>query len=255
MRSAARRSEAKAASIATPAFRDTFVRRSVREQVGNKLAAMIASGILRVGDALPGERDLAMALNVSRESVRSAIQALAARGILQVAQGTRTRVVKAEVGAVTIGFATARAVDAYEIDDVHAARLLVEREVVAAAARRMDGETLQELEKLLKAQQAAINDPIRYLISDREFHVTIYRQSGNRLLADFATDLYAYVIDRRRLAVSRPGAIAINYRDHLAIFQALRDRDVNGAVTAFTRHTERIYDTTRPMLDTRFARS
>ena len=248
MRAAARRSEA-VALMSVPAFRDTIVKRSVRDQVGNKLAALIASGLLRVGDPLPGERDLALALNVSRETVRGAIQALAARGILEVSHGARTRVVKPDVGAITIGFATARAIDSYDIEAVHATRLLVEREVVAAAARRMDDETLAELAKLLKAQQAAIDDPVRFLISDREFHVTIYRSSGNLLLADFATDLYAYVIGRRRLAVSRPGAIAMSYRDHRAIFAALARRDAPAAVAAFTTHAERIYDTTRSVLE------
>ena len=248
MRSAARRSEA-VALMSVPAFRDTIVKRSVKEQVGNKLAALIASGLLRVGDSLPGERDLAIALNVSRETVRGAIGELAARGILEVSHGARTRVAKPDVGAVTIGFATARAIDAYDIEAVHATRLLVEREVVSAAALRIDSETLTELEKLLRAQQAAIDDPVRFLISDREFHVTIYRSSGNPLLADFATDLYAYVMGRRRLAVSRPGAIAASYLDHCAIFEALGCGNAAGAVSAFASHTERIYDTTRSLLE------
>ncbi len=248
MPSAARKSEA-VALMSVPSFRDTIVKRSVKDQVGNKIAALIASGILRVGDPLPGERDLALALNVSRETVRGAIQVLSARGILEVSHGARTRVLKPDVGAVTIGFATARAIDAYGIEAVHEARLLVEQEVVAAAARRIGEDTLIELEKLLKAQQAAIDDPVRFLISDREFHVAIYRSSGNPLLADFATDLYAYMMDRRRQAVSRPGAIATSHREHLAIYQALIRRDEAAVVRAFAAHTERIYDTTRSVLE------
>lgn len=235
--------------MSVPAFRDIIVKRSVKDQVGNKIAALIASGILRVGDPLPGERDLATALNVSRETVRGAIQDLAARGILEVSHGARTRVVRPDVGAVTIGFASARAIDSYPIEAVHEARLLVEQEVVAAAARRVDDETLMELDKLLKAQQTAIDDPVRFLISDREFHVTIYRSSGNPLLADFATDLYAYMMDLRRQAVSRPGAIAQSHRDHLAIFAALSRHDEAAVVRAFSVHTERIYDTTRSVLE------
>ena len=235
--------------MSVPAFRDSIVKRSVKEQVGNKLAALIASGILRVGDPLPGERDLAAALAVSRETVRGAIQSLAARGILEVSHGARTRVVTPNVGAVTIGFATAKAVDAYDIESVHATRLLVESELVGAAAQLMDDETLAELEKLLNAQEAAVDDPVRFLISDREFHLTIYRASGNALLADFATDLYSYVTDRRRLAVSRPGATAASHGDHLAIYAALSKRDPVAAVRAFAAHTERIYETTRSTLE------
>lgn len=227
---------------------DRSQKRSVKDQVGNKIASLIASGILQVGDTLPSERDLATALAVSRETVRGAIQQLALRGIVAIAHGARTRVVKPDVGTVTIGFASARAIDSYNIDAVHATRLLVEREVVAAAARAIDDETLEALARMLKAQQDAKDDPVRYLISDREFHVTIYRASGNLLLADFATDIYGYVIERRRLIVSRPGAIVASYQDHLAIFEALKSRDVDAAVRSFEIHGERIYRTTRAVL-------
>ena len=224
-------------------------KRSVKDQVGNKLEALIASGILQVGDALPSERDLATALAVSRETVRSAIRELALRGIVAIAHGARTRVVKPDVGTITIGFASARAIDSYDIDAVHATRLLVEREVVAAAARAIDADTLECLARMLKAQQAATDDPVRFLISDREFHVTIYRASGNLLLADFATDIYGYLIERRRMIVSRPGAIETSYQDHLAIFEALKRRDVDAAVRAFAVHADRIYRTTRSVLE------
>lgn len=248
MRSAPQAPQAKT-PMSLSAFRDGMHKRSVKDQVGNKLEALIASGILQVGDALPSERDLATALAVSRETVRSAIRELAARGIVAIAHGARTRVVKPDVGAVTIGFAIARALDSYDIDAVHATRLLVEREVVAAAARAVDADTLKSLARMLKAQQAATDDPVRFLISDREFHVTIYRASGNLLLADFATDIYGYVIERRRMIVSRPGAITASYQDHLAIFDALKHRDVGAAVRAFEVHADRIYTTTRSVME------
>ena len=252
MRAVARKPDAvKLMSI--PMVRDTIVKRSVKDQVGTKLAALIASGILRVGDTLPGERDLALALNVSRETVRGAIQALAAQGVLDVSHGARTRVVRPDVGAVTIGFASARAIDAYRVEDVHEARLLVESKLVAAAATALTDETLAELAKLLRAQQAAADDPVRFLISDREFHVLIYKTSGLPLLADFATDLYGYVMDRRRQAVSQQGAIASSTRDHVAIYEALARRDAEAAVAAFRAHTERIFDSTRSQLAVRTA--
>ena len=50
--------------------------------------------------------------------------------------------------------------------------------------------------------------------------MAIYRSSGNPLLADFVTDLYAFMLDHRRLAVSQPGAIEKSYRDHVAIYEA-----------------------------------
>src|SRR6185312_12504932 len=191
-----------------PTFREGIVKRPITNVISDKIAELIASGILQVGDALPSERELAVALNVSRDAVRGGIQNLAARGILEISQGARTRVRRSDVGPVTVGIATARAVEAYDIEAVHAARLLVEREVVADAARHMDVRRLALLDTLLDAQKKAIEDPVRFLICDHEFHAAIYQASPNRLLADFSTDLYSYMMEYRRQVMSRPGAIA-----------------------------------------------
>jgi DNA-binding GntR family transcriptional regulator len=69
------------------------------------------------------------------------------------------------------------------------------------------------------------------------------------LLADFVIDLYTFMLDHRRVAVSRPGAIQKSYRDHVAILEALRARDPNAVVEAFSRHIHRIYATTVAILD------
>ncbi|CAH1651126.1 FadR/GntR family transcriptional regulator [Chelatococcus asaccharovorans] len=231
-----------------PSFRDAIVKRSLKDVIADRIAGLIASGIVQVGDALPSERELASSLNVSRETMRGAIQILAARGILEISHGARTRVVRADVGPVTIGVGPARAINAYDIDSVHAARLLIEREVAADAARRIDDATLATLEGLLAVQKEAFNDPVGFLICDREFHVTIYRASGNALLADFAADLYSYMMEYRRLAVARPEAIATSYADHAAIVAALRAHDPDAAVAAFAVHTDRIYQTTQTVM-------
>lgn len=228
-----------------PSFREAIVKRSLKDVIADKIAGLIASGILQIGDALPSERELASSLNVSRETTRGAIQILATRGILEISHGARTRVLRADVGPVTIGLGPARAINAYDIDSVHAARLLVEREVVAAAARRIDDETLAALDALLAVQKEAFDDPVGFLICDREFHVAIYKASDNALLADFATDLYSYMMEYRRMAVARPDAIATSYADHSAIVDALRARHPDATVAAFAIHTDRIYQTTQ----------
>jgi DNA-binding FadR family transcriptional regulator len=104
------------------------------------------------------------------------------------------------------------------------------------------------LDTLLNAQKRAIEDPVRFLISDHEFHAAIYQASPNRLLADFSTDLYSYMMEYRRRVMARPGAIAISYSDHLAITEALRAHNPEAAVEAFATHTGRIYTTTQGLM-------
>lgn len=230
-----------------PQIGQSLARRTAREMIADKLMALVATNMLKPGDELPSERELAQVLGVSRETVRGAIQSLAAHGIIEVSQGSRSRVGDVDLGHLPITIASSNAIDSYDLDSVHAARLHVELKVVGDAAERIDEEALRKLDALMEAQRAG-DGPMRFLICDREFHVTIYRACGNPLLADFVTDLYTYMMDYRRRAMARPGAIAASYDDHVAILEGLKARDRAAVVAAFEQHLVRIYESTREML-------
>jgi DNA-binding FadR family transcriptional regulator len=231
-----------------PHLKADLARRTVRERISDKLASLIASGILQIGEELPSERDLAALLAVSRETVRGAIQTLAATGVVAVNQGSRTRVVSRKIDTLKIGGARPSAINFYELDSVHKARVLIERSVAAEAAVHIDDSTLGRLEQSLAIQKQTMHDPVHFLICDREFHLTIYRSCGNPLLADFVADLYTFMLDHRRIAVSQPGAIDKSYLDHVAIFKALRAHDPQAVTDAIGRHIDRIYATTIEIL-------
>lgn len=222
-------------------------KQSMKDFVVQKIATFIATGILGVGDPLPSERELAAALSVSRETVRGAILILSTKGILSVAQGTRTVVASSEVGELAVQSARFRDISGYSLDDVHEARLLIEDQVARAAAGRIEAATLETLRKSIEAQEAAVDDPVRFLICDREFHTTIYRAGGNAALADIAADLYSYLLDHRRRAVAQPSSIATSIADHRAILVGLEARDPEAAASAFAVHETRIYTTTKQL--------
>lgn len=68
-------------------------------QIEDGLAARICGGDMKVGDRLPAERDLAEELCVSRGTIRQALDALAARGLVErgVGRGTFVAAGKVEV--------------------------------------------------------------------------------------------------------------------------------------------------------------
>jgi DNA-binding FadR family transcriptional regulator len=222
-------------------------KQSMKDFVVRKIATLIATGILDVGDPLPGERELAAALSVSRETVRGAILILSTKGILSVTQGTRTVVAATDVGELAVQSARYRDISGYSLDDVHEARLLIEDQVARAAAGRIEASTLETLRKSIEAQEAAIDDPVRFLICDREFHTAIYRAGGNAALADMAADLYSYLLDHRRRAVAQPSSIATSIADHRAILAGLEAHDPDTAARAFAVHETRIYTTTKQL--------
>jgi DNA-binding GntR family transcriptional regulator len=64
---------------------------------------------------MPSERELTAAFSVSRESVRSAIQDLASRGLVEVSQGARTRVLSTEGAARDFKIASPHAINSYDL--------------------------------------------------------------------------------------------------------------------------------------------
>lgn len=224
---------------------EVIYKQTTKDMIRDKIVSLIASGILQVGDELPSERELAAMLMVSRETARGAMQRLAGEGIVTVSQGARTRVAKVDVdvGSHRIGVTNPSSINGYSLDAVHEARLLVETAVVADAARHLTVNDIKRLEDSIAAQEAACADPVRFLICDREFHLTIYYASGNRLLADFVVDLYTYMLEHRRIAMGKPGAIEKSLDDHRCIVNALKMRNPEAVSAAFANHILRIRET------------
>lgn len=219
-------------------------KRTVKDQVADKLAYMIQSGLLQVNDELPSERELAATLQVSRESIRGAIAVLAARGMIEVSQGARTRVVG------TAGMTLAESVGALSafkdqpIERVTEAREVVEVQIIKLASQRISSAALERLDQLLQDQALMHSDPVAFQISDREFHGVLYSSCANQLLENFVTDLYDYALDYRRQALRRPGAIQQSVKDHEQILKALMAKDAVRAEKAMLGHLTHIYTTT-----------
>jgi DNA-binding FadR family transcriptional regulator len=227
-----------------PGGESSIAKRTVKDQISDKLAYMIHTGLLRPGDELPSERQLAETLGVARESVRGAIAALQSRRMIEVSQGARTRVIGPGTGTLSDSVAALERMKGRSVEEVAEARAAVEEQVVRLAAVRIRDMALDRLERLVEDQSAMLADPVSFQISDREFHATLYKASGNGLLADVVSDFYDYALDFRRMALNRKGSIARSVADHRAIVAALKAHDPDQAAQAVIHHLERVRKTT-----------
>ena len=89
-------------------------------------------------------------------------------------------------------------------------------------------------------QEKATDDPVKFLIADRAFHIAIYQSCGNALLSDLAATLYSYQLNDRRRAIGKPGAIAQSISDHRRILAALIARDAQALAEALAREVTSI---------------
>ena len=229
-------------------LRSAVSKRTMREQITDRLAGMILTGLLRPGDALPGERELANQLDVSRETVRGAIQALAARGLVEVAQGARSRVLPPAQGVARPAPAAR-----YTPEEVQGARLVLEVAAAHAAAQHADEATCARLRLLVEEQGRALDEPAAFHICGTEFHTTLQRAGGNRLLAALLAEAYGQSSELSHRALAAPGAMRRSWLDHKRILAAIEARDPEAAAAAMRRHLDRLGSAARRTGDRRDA--
>ncbi|MFF4865234.1 FadR/GntR family transcriptional regulator [Streptomyces sp. NPDC001231] len=220
---------------------------AVTDEAIEKIKGMIVSGVLRPGERLPKESELAAELGLSRNSLREAVRALSLIRILDVRQGDGTYVTSLDPQLLleAMGFV----VDFHRDDTVLeflAVRRILEPAATAMAASRISDEQLDALDARLDALGGdpsveglvACDPSVEELVAcDLEFHRGIARGCGNSVLCSLLDGLSGpttRALVRRGLA--RRDAVGRTLREHRAILGALRDRDAEAARSWATVH-------------------
>ncbi|MFG6176264.1 FadR/GntR family transcriptional regulator [Halomonas sp. THAF12] len=227
--------------------------RTKKEILADKLTDMVLTGLLRDGDELPSERELAQLFGVSRETVRGALAQLTAHGLANVSHGSKSRICANE--AVIERFQhhpshrQEAEVNRYDVDSVFESRLVVEAAIARRAARYIDDAGLTKLDRLLEAQSQLFDSPVHFQLSDQNFHKLISEYARNDILLRYSEELYAYGLNIRRQVMVETGSIEQSYREHGRIVEALRAGDPDAAERAMLSHLDSVYRTTREKLD------
>ncbi|MDF1563167.1 MAG: GntR family transcriptional regulator [Deltaproteobacteria bacterium] len=124
------------------------------DEIIEHLQRKILSGTIPVGERLPPERELAAELGTNRNTLREALRALEAQGLVKARQGDGVRVLDfrktGELNLIAPFFLAAEGEDrARLLADMLRIRRLVAREAVVLAARRATPGEVVRIEKLL----------------------------------------------------------------------------------------------------------
>ena len=218
----------------TSSDRTTFRPRQRYEQIAERLADDIRSGVLAPGERLPSERDLARTLEVSRASVREALASLALQGVVETRHGA---------GTFVVGLPPSEPPHDASPSAVLEARLALEPAVARlAAARGLADETA---EKLLEAMDAEPMDIATWNASDRLFHRQLAAMTGNPVLLAFA-DHVAALMDEplwQRLrddSIAIAGRTRIHVAEHRMIYEAIVAGDAEAAAFYSVQHINRV---------------
>lgn len=205
----------------------------VPELVMQSLIAAIDSGSISVGGELPSERDLAETLGVGRGSLRECLAILEFLGAIEI-RGNRKIVIRdADYIQKAISFVrVSNQADMQE--DFNEFRRISEVAIVGLACQRATEEDLKTLEGILKDLEAAPGD----YMNDVRFHDALAVASHNMMLAATIHLVTSMIAEIRIRFFGRPDYQRRSMESHTAIYEAVRDRDVERAKREMVKHLE-----------------
>ena len=206
-----------------------------------RIRDLIRKGELAPGQRLPPERRLAEAFGVSRNSLRQAFQALAERKIIESRQGDGTYLLTSPDTALA-GDAILDAINAQSglLHDIIEFRQMMEPQIAALAARRIEPAALDRLKILVCDQQRALMAGRADDGFDAEFHRQLVQSAGNQVLSQVMSAIETIVNQTRSTWLQSSERRNASATGHLRIIDALESGDAEAAFTAMKTHIAQI---------------
>jgi GntR family transcriptional regulator, transcriptional repressor for pyruvate dehydrogenase complex len=206
------------------------------DEVARQLRALMERGVLRPGDQLPPERDLAARFGVSRATVRQALSALQSAGLVEslVGRGTFARADGAT--ASVTGLVEALRMAQGTLSDQLDVRRLIEPQVAREAAIRAQPDDLAFIRESIARQETRAARRQPFVEEDSAFHLAIARATGNPLLAKMVEGIHGLLRESRERSLATEEGVRFSLEGHRRIAAALLDGDGQAAYDAMVAH-------------------
>jgi len=204
-----------------------------------KLKRAIETGIYAHGDRLLPERELAASFKTARNTIRSALQQLEDEGLVirRVGSGTFVDYDRTKTSSplnISESMSPLQLIEA---------RFAVEPYVIRLAAINATRNDLENMEVVIKRLEACGDDKDAFTLLDGEFHEHLARCSKNPLLLNFLQQISRIRTHAQwrvmKEDVLSPQQIKAYNKQHRAMYDALRERNVSEAVNLIGEHLEK----------------
>jgi len=214
-------------------------RKTLAQEVADRLIEGISSDEYAIGEKLPIESELMKIYGVGRSSIREAIKILSIQGILNVQQGVGTFVVSKNAHE-TLDSQMNKA----QIEEVQEVRSLLDSKIAAKAAINRTEEDLKTIKKYLdlRYQFAEENLATECYQADINFHLAIAESCGNNLLKEIykvATKHIMSSFETRHH--NNTESFKISQKIHTDLFNAIENGDAEKASVIAQKIVDQIY--------------
>jgi DNA-binding FadR family transcriptional regulator len=210
-----------------------------------RIREYILENQLQPGDKLPTEEQLATALQVGRTAVRETFRRLEALGIVESHQGVGRVVREFNFDPILNGLYHGLVYRGDNIMQVLGIRRALDEYFIKDAIENLQEEDLRQLEAIVQRMKDGGAENPNFHQEDHDFHALLYSRCDNPLAAqlfEITWKVRLYAADRHvALSATQPGSAA----EHLAILNALKQRDVALARQILAAHHDSVAESLR----------
>lgn len=215
---------------------------NIADQVFEQMKNMIFSRRWAAGSKIPSENELASLFNVSRVTIRTAIQKLTALGLLESKVGEGTFVKKVTPSVYLNALVPALVLSPQDDREILEFRRGIETEIIRLAALRTTEEEINTLIQI-NANMNELKEKgeiKKYIDEDFKFHLEIAKAAKNRTFVDvwfiLKDILYTHFTDM----VNKGPDLGYSY--HKEMIEAIKKRDPYQADYYVRRLIQRLLD-------------
>ena len=210
------------------------------EKVAQQIRGLIRDGLLKPGDKLPPERELAETFQVSRSSLRDAIRSLEVMGLVEPRQGEGTVVLDLDARALVNPLSTILQQKRELIGELLELRRIIEPPLAARAAAHATADELAFMEEILERQKEKVDRGELAIEEDSEFHYAIASAAKNSVILKVVDMFMDLLRESRERSLQVEGRLLKSFLGHKRILSAVRRHDTPAAESAMRRHIEEI---------------
>lgn len=211
-------------------------RTKLHDSVVDDMLRLIRQGEFKWGERLPTEPELSERFDVSRGTLRAAIQELVRLGLLEVRQGDGTYLRSPDNETLTQPFQAMLASEPFLASELVQLRRLLEPEIASLAAKKCTSKNAATLRSLLEEQRQRTQKGETLAAQDLAFHHEIARIADNHLIRKILTMLHHLLNDLRYEAYASDEATTV--KQHQKILDAVVKNDSDKARQAMLTHLE-----------------
>jgi GntR family transcriptional repressor for pyruvate dehydrogenase complex len=207
--------------------------RKISDEIVNQFIDLIERGILKPGDQLPPEREMALELGISRLPLREALKALQAMGFINTQNRRKTFVQSMTKTSVQDPLRIVLENDIQRVFELLEIRQALESWAAARAAQKIDDAGIDTLSMITEKMKKDLANGDLGAKADADFHFAIAQATHNTILSHLMTTWYHLLWDCQKVSREKLFSKEKNRKallnQHLGIFEAIKKRDAEKA--------------------------